>query len=114
MHTMCPMYQYQMFVNGDINLSTDPIIIIIEPNEIHFLRPKFSIIQIEVKFIGKYKNRSEYLAQLRFSSSISSSILSIIQRFVLNDPCTVPVAAEVKKKAASTIQRYLYKMREGF
>jgi len=103
-----------MFVNGDIKRSTDPIIISIEPSDIHFLRPKFSMIQIEAKFIGKYKKRSEYLAQLSSSSSISESILSIMERFVLNDPCTVPVAAEVKKKAASTIHRYLYKIREGF
>jgi len=72
------------------------------------------MIQIEVKFIGKYKKRSEYLAQLSLSTFIPSSILSTIERFVLNEPYTVPVAAEVKKKAVRTIQRYLYKMRDGF
>ena len=91
----------------------DPTIMIMQPVDVQVFKPYFSISHIDVKFMGKYMIKSEYLAQSSSSLSISLSILSIILRFVLNEPCINPVAADDKKYANNTTHRYLYKIRVG-
>ena len=94
--------------------STLPRMRITDPSVIHFLRPWFSMIQIDAKFIGRYIIRSEYLAQSSIPLSKVWSILVMIGLFVLKEPDTLPTAADVKKNEIRTIQRYLYRIRDGF
>jgi len=58
---MCPASHKYNVKYREQNLRTEPAIIIEDPNVIHGLKPYFSIIQIDAKFIGKYTNKSIYL-----------------------------------------------------
>lgn len=61
---------------------------------------------VEMKFAGRYKIKSAYLAIYIMAGVMSSYMLSMIILLVLIDACTTPVAADVKKYVKRTIHLY--------
>ena len=80
------------------------------PTRTHDLNPLFSITHNERKLHGRYISKSAYFAIYNTPLDASGYAFVMIGRLVLSDACTIPVEAEVRKNASSTIHRYGYRI----
>ena len=105
--TICPKKKNQKFpVAMHSALISVPAIMSPVPTTTHDLSPRFSINLVDAKFAGMYSSRSAYLATCRMASDTSYTFITMT-RLVLNEPVTIPVAADVRKYESSTSHRCL-------